>query len=92
MPEATLAVLDSQAPGIPEAIRHEGMRHTPFACMSRGVSGLRGRTLIINLPGSKRAIAESSDLLRAILPHILEVLHVEVTDCGTMTRPPGRPE
>lgn len=92
MPEATLAVLDSQAPGIPEAIRHEGMRHTPYACMSRGVSGLRGRTLIINLPGSKRAIAESSDLLRAILPHILEVLHVEVTDCGTMTRPPGRPE
>jgi len=92
MPEATLAVLESQAPGIAEAIRHEGMRHTPYACMSRGVSGLRGRTLIVNLPGSKRAIAESADLLRAIIPHILEVMRVEIADCGTIMRPPGRPE
>ena len=92
MPEAALAVLDSHAPGISEAIRHEGMAHTPYACMSRGVSGLRGRTLIVNLPGSRRAIAESSDLLRAILPHILEVLRAEIADCGTIARPPGRRE
>ena len=87
MPEATAAVLESQASGISEALRHEGMRHTPFACMSRGLSGLRGRTLIINLPGSKRAIIESADLLRSILPHILEVMRAKVMDCGVIPRP-----
>ena len=85
-PEATLAVLESQAPGVSEAIRHEGMKHTAYACISRGVSGLRGRTLIINLPGSKRAVAESLDLLRAVLPHMLEALRAEIADCGTMRR------
>lgn len=87
MPEATLAVIESPASGISEAIRHEGLQHTPYACLSRGVSGLRGRTLIVNLPGSKRAISESLDLLRTIIPHILEVLRSEITDCGTMPRP-----
>lgn len=82
MPEATLSILASPAPGISEAIRHEGLRHTPFACLSRAVSGLRGRTLIINLPGSQRAVAESLDLLRIILPHILQTLRGETTDCG----------
>ena len=86
MPEATLAVIESPAPGIAEAIRREGMRHTPFACLSRGVSGLRGRTLIINLPGSSRAVAQSSDLLRKILPHVLEVMRSEISDCAAMTR------
>lgn len=86
MPEATLAVIESPANGISEAIRHEGLQHTPYACLSRGVSGLRGRTLIINLPGSKRAISESLDLLRTIIPHIMEVMRSEVTDCGTIPR------
>jgi molybdenum cofactor synthesis domain-containing protein len=87
MPEATLAVIESPANGISEAIRHEGLQHTPYACLSRGVSGLRGRTLIINLPGSKRAISESLDLLRTIIPHIMEVMRSEVTDCGMIPRP-----
>ena len=82
MPEATLSAIETQAAGIAEAIRQEGMRHTPMACLSRGVSGLRGRTLIVNLAGSERAVAESMDLLRAVLPHALEVLRSEVTDCG----------
>jgi len=86
MPEATLAVLDSPADGIAEAIRYEGLRHTPHACLSRAVSGLRGRTLIINLPGSTRAVEQSLDLLRAILPHALELIRSEVADCG---RQPG---
>ncbi|MDO8587310.1 MAG: molybdopterin-binding protein [Armatimonadota bacterium] len=86
MPEATLAILHSQAPGISEALRTEGMRHTPYACLSRGVSGLRGRTLVVNLPGSKRAVSESLDLLRAIIPHVLESIRGELTDCGTLTR------
>ena len=84
MPEATVAILDSQVPGISEAIRQEGMVHTPFACLSRAVSGLRGRTLIINLPGSKRAVEESSTLLRKIIPHALEIIRAETSDCGTM--------
>lgn len=83
MPEATLAAIETQAAGIAEAIRQEGMRHTPMACLSRGVSGLRGRTLIVNLPGSARAVAESMDLLRTVLPHALEVLRSEITDCGS---------
>lgn len=82
MPEATLSVLDSLASGICEALRQEGMRHTPHACLSRGVSGLRGRTLIVNLPGSRRAVEEGSALLRTILPHALEVLRAEVSECG----------
>lgn len=81
-PEATLSVVDTQAPGIAEAIRHEGLAHTPFACISRGVSGLRGRTLIVNLPGSKRAVSQTSDFLRAALPHALDALRMEVVDCG----------
>lgn len=79
-PEATLAVLESRADGISEAIRHEGMRHNVNACLSRGVSGLRGRTLIVNLPGSLRAVEESIPLLRGILPHALETLRAEVSD------------
>ncbi len=86
MPEATLAVIESPAPGISEALRQEGMRHTPYACLSRGVSGLRGRTLIINLPGSRRAVEEGSALLRTILPHALEVIRAEVSDCGRQQR------
>lgn len=81
-PEAALSVINSPAAGIAEAIRREGMRHTPMACLSRGVSGLRGRTLIVNLPGSARAVSESLDLLGTVLPHALEVLRSEITDCG----------
>jgi molybdenum cofactor synthesis domain-containing protein len=76
-PEATLSLLDTQAPGIAEALRAEGMRHTSYACLSRGVSGLRGRTVIINLPGSKAAIEEVSPVLRVVLPHLLETLRGE---------------
>jgi molybdenum cofactor synthesis domain-containing protein len=82
MPEATLSVIDRLAQGISEALRQDGMRHTPYACLSRGMSGLRGRTLIINLPGSRRAVEESSAFLKTILRHALEVIRAEVTDCG----------
>jgi len=89
MPEATLAVLDSPAPGIAEAVRYEGLKHTPYACISRGISGLRGRTLIVNLPGSKRAIKQIYDLLTAVIPHTLEAIRMEIADCGTKTQPPA---
>jgi molybdenum cofactor synthesis domain-containing protein len=86
-PEATLAIITAQAPGIAEAIRREGFSHTPYACISRAVSGLRDKTLIVNLPGSKRAVEESLDLLRTIIPHILNSIRGETTDCGTEKRP-----
>lgn len=86
IPDATMAVLQSPAYGISEAIRHEGMKHTPLACLSRGVSGLRGRTLIVNLPGSRRAVEESSTLLRTIVPHALGIMRSELSDCGKTQR------
>jgi len=64
-PEATLLVLDRQAPGLTEAMRAKGAESNPMAWLSRGVAGLSGKTLIVNLPGSRRGAEES---LRAILP------------------------
>ena len=73
-PEATLAVVERLAPGIPEAMRAESMKITPKGCLSRSVAGIRGRTLMINLPGSKKASAEN--ILAVIDPvqHGLEIL------------------
>ena len=58
-PEATMAVVERPTPGIPEAMRAQSMQITPKACLSRGTAGIRGRTLIINLPGSKKAAEEN---------------------------------
>ena len=73
-PEATLAVVERQTPGIPEAMRAESMRITPRGCLSRSMAGIRGRTLIINLPGSPKAAKEN--ILAVIDPvqHGLEML------------------
>ena len=82
-PEATLAVVERQTPGIPEAMRAESMRITPKGCLSRSVAGIRGRTLIINLPGSKKAAEEN--ILAVIDPvqHGLDMLDSEGSaDCG----------
>lgn len=82
-PEATMAVVERPTPGIPEAMRAESMRITPKGCLSRSVAGIRGRTLIINLPGSKKASAEN--LLAVIDPvaHGLEMLLGEGSaDCA----------
>ena len=73
-PEATRAVIDREAPGLAELMRHEGIKNTPMAALSRGIAGTRSRTLIVNLPGSPKAVSESLTALLPVLPHALETL------------------
>ena len=76
-PEATRGVLEREIPGIAEALRFETYRKTPMAVLSRGVSGLRSRCLIVNLPGSPRAVRECLEVLLPILPHALDTVRGE---------------
>lgn len=73
-PEATLAVCDRLVPGLAELIRQDGARHTPFAALGRGVAGVCGRSLVINLPGSPQGAESSLRAVLALLPHALELL------------------
>jgi molybdopterin adenylyltransferase len=73
-PEATLAVIERRISGIEEKMRQEGAKKTPFAALSRGVCGVRGKTLLLNLPGSPGAAVESLQAVIGILPHALELL------------------
>jgi molybdenum cofactor synthesis domain-containing protein len=81
-PEATLRVIDKTIPGITEAMRMETMKIKPEAILSRAVAGSRGRCLIINLPGSPKAVKECLDVIVPVLPHALDVLSGKVSDCG----------
>ena len=76
-PEATRDVVDRDAPGIAEALRAESLRHTPMAMLSRGVSGLAGRTLIVNFPGSPKAIEQTFGVLAPVLGHAVATLSRE---------------
>lgn len=73
-PEATKSVIDREAPGLAELMRVTGLQKTPMAALSRGVAGMRSRTLIVNLPGSPKAVRESLTALLPVLPHALETL------------------
>jgi molybdenum cofactor synthesis domain-containing protein len=79
-PEATRAVIEREAPGFAEAMRAEALRHTPMGILSRGVSGIAGRTLIVNFPGSPKSIGELFGVLAPTLRHVV----------GTLNREPGR--
>ena len=81
-PEATKAVLEREAPGISEAIRQRSLAVTPNAMLSRAVSGIRGKTLIINLPGSPKAVKESLEVVLPVLPHAIETLSGNTQNCG----------
>jgi molybdopterin adenylyltransferase len=74
-PEATRLVIEREAPGLAEAMRFESLQRTPHAMLSRALAGIRGRVLIINLPGSPRAAVENLQVILSALPHAVELLH-----------------
>jgi molybdenum cofactor synthesis domain-containing protein len=80
-PEATRQVIERDAPGIAEAMRAESARHTPMGMLSRGVSGIAGRSLIVNFPGNPKAIRELFPVIAPVLGHAV----------GTLQREPGQP-
>ncbi|MGI5922065.1 MAG: MogA/MoaB family molybdenum cofactor biosynthesis protein [Syntrophomonadaceae bacterium] len=81
-PDATLAVIEKLVPGIPEAIRFYGLQKTPKAMLSRAVAGIRGKTLIINLPGSVKGVRESLEAILPALGHGLDIISGASSECG----------
>lgn len=81
-PEATKSVIEREAPGLAEAMRAAGMKATPTAMLSRAVAGIRKSTLIVNLPGSEKAVRESLTAILPALPHGIEILKGAAADCA----------
>jgi molybdenum cofactor synthesis domain-containing protein len=79
-PQATLAVIDYQVPGLAEAMRAASLAKTPAAMLSRAVAGVRGRTLIVNLPGSPNGVRECLEVILPAIPHAIATLRAEVGD------------
>ena len=81
-PDATLAVIDKQVPGFAEAMRAESLKKTPHAMISRAIVGIRGTSLIVNLPGSPKSVRENLSVILPALPHALSKLKGDPTDCA----------
>jgi molybdopterin adenylyltransferase len=79
-PEATLSVIDKNVPGFGEAMRAKSLEKTPMAVLSRAMAGIRGQCLIINLPGSPKAVGECLDAVLPAIPHAVEIIRGEVTE------------
>ncbi len=87
-PEATKPLLEKEIPGISEVMRLAGLQKTPYAALSRGIAGVRKGSLIINLPGSKRAATENLEAVLPILHHAIEKIQGSTTDCANLPTPP----
>ena len=81
-PEATLAVVERTAPGLAEAMRLESLKVTPMAMLSRAVAGIRGKTIIINLPGSPKGVRECLNVVLPALQHGIEIFHGITGECA----------
>jgi molybdenum cofactor synthesis domain-containing protein len=81
-PEATLAVIERELPGMAEAMRAESLKKTPHAMISRAVAGIAKQTLIVNLPGSPKAVRENLSVILPAIPHAIEKIKGDPTDCG----------
>ena len=81
-PEATKSIIERETPGLPEAMRRAGAEKTPTAMLSRAAAGIRGTTLIVNLPGSEKAARESLAAILPALPHGLDVLRGSASECS----------
>jgi len=79
-PEATLSVVDRVVPGLAEVMRAETFKLTPFAILSRAVAGVRGKCLIINLPGSSKAVQECLEVILPVIPHAVGIIKGEITE------------
>ncbi len=82
-PEATREVLDRELPGMAEAMRAESLKKTPHAMISRALAGIRKQTLIVNLPGSPKAVRENLEAILPALPHAIEKIKGDPTECGS---------
>jgi len=82
-PDATLKVIDKEVPGMAEAMRHQSMLITPHAMISRAVAGIRGRSLIINLPGSPKGAKENLNVILPALKHAIEKIKGDDSECGS---------
>lgn len=81
-PEATLEVIDRQVPGIAEAMRSAGLKKTSRSMLSRAVAGVKGRSLIINLPGSPKAVKENLSVILDVIPHAIEKIKGDPSECA----------
>ncbi len=81
-PEATLEVIEREIPGIAEAMRAEGMKKTKRSILSRAVAGVRGQTLIVNLPGSPKAVKENLEVILEAIPHAVEKIKGDTSECA----------
>ncbi len=81
-PQATKAVIETELPGMAEAMRAESLKKTPHAMISRAMAGIRGKTLIINLPGSPRAVRENLSVVLPAIEHTIDKIKGDPTECG----------
>lgn len=88
-PEATRSVLEREIPGLGELMRSEGRRSTRFASLSRAIAGTRGRSLIVNLPGSPKGAVESLQVIADLVPHIVDLLHGRTEHTAAPKRTPA---